>query len=148
MHFENGVVAYDAWYEWFPDRSYYFDNIIINSGDVIKLTVIAYSKTTGMAVIENLSNRQTVYQDLSYPFNPLCEMNAEWIVEDFSAGGALVPFCDFGTVIFRDAYAYLNGGGYVTPYGATEMGIVQFGRVLTSVKESPGAVTITYRKEL
>ncbi|KIL61663.1 hypothetical protein M378DRAFT_82209 [Amanita muscaria Koide BX008] len=139
----NGVVSYDAWYEWFPDYAYYFNGITINSGNVIKLTVTASSTTTGTAVIQNLSNGQTVTQSLSYPQYPLCEQNAEWIVEDFSSGGGLVPFCDFGTVTFTNAVAYMNGGGSITPNGATEIDIQQ-GTVLTSVSESASGVTIKY----
>ncbi|KIL61680.1 hypothetical protein M378DRAFT_82243 [Amanita muscaria Koide BX008] len=140
----NGVVSYDAWYEWFPDYAYYFNGITINSGDVVQLNVTASSTTTGTAAIRNLSNGQTVSKSLSYPEYPLCEQDAEWIIEDFSSGGGLVPLCDFGTVTFTNAYAYTNDGGILTPCGATELDIEQ-GSVLTSVSESSScAVTVRY----
>ncbi|KAG9310941.1 concanavalin A-like lectin/glucanase domain-containing protein [Chiua virens] len=45
-------------------------------------TVTAYSTTSGAAAIENLTNGQTVTQDITSDY-ALCEQNAEWIVEDF-----------------------------------------------------------------
>ncbi|KAM6491298.1 Peptidase A4 family domain containing protein [Amanita muscaria] len=133
-----------AWYEWFPDYAYYFNGITINSGDVVQLNVTASSTTTGTAAIRNLSNGQTASHDLSYPEYPLCEQDAEWIIEDFSSGGGLVPLCDFGTVTFTNANAYTNDGRILAPCGATELDIEQ-GSVLTSVSESSScAVTVQY----
>ncbi len=74
----------------------------------------------------------------------LCEQNAEWIVEDYTQGGGLVPLCDFGTVAFTNAYATTNSGSKVSPNGATVIDMKQNGKVLTSVTESSSGVTIKY----
>ncbi|KAF8340202.1 peptidase A4 family-domain-containing protein [Amanita rubescens] len=141
--YQNGAVSYQAWYEWYPDFAHNFNNIAINSGDVIKLTVTASSTTSGTAVIENLTNGQQVSQQLSSS-HALCEQNAEWIVEDYSQGGRLVPFCNFGTVAFTNAYATTSTGSQITPNGATIIDIEQKNKVLTSVTENSNGVTIQY----
>lgn len=73
----------------------------------------------------------------------LQELNAEWIVEDFSSGGSLVPFADFGTVTFTGASAS-GSSGTVTPSGATLIDIKQNGKVLTSSSVSGSSVTVEY----
>ncbi len=164
MTYENGVVSYQgelnvtcqisscssihqrsaglAWYEWYPAFAHNF-NLAINSGDVIKLTVTASSTTSGTAVIENLTSGQQVSKTLSST-HALCEQNAEWIVEDYEQGGSLVPFCDFGTVAFTNAYATTTSGSHITPNGATIIDIEQNNKVLTSVSENSNGVTISY----
>ncbi|KAG6375465.1 peptidase A4 family-domain-containing protein [Boletus reticuloceps] len=137
-----GSVSYDAWYEWYPDYAYDFTGISISAGDVIKTTVTATSTTSGSAVIENLTNGQTVTQDITSTY-ALCEQNAEWIVEDFEEGGRLVPLADFGTVTFTSASASGPGVTY-TPSGATEIDIEQNGQILTNVTISGSSVTIQY----
>ncbi len=135
-----------AWYEWFPADTIYFDNFTINSGDEVRLTVVATSTTTGRALVENLTNKQTVEHELSST-HPLCQESAEWIVEDFSfANNSLVPFNDFGTVIFTDAFALTAGGEIFTPDGAIISLIAQNNETITSVDEGLLGVTISYNK--
>ncbi|KAI2789391.1 Aspergillopepsin-2 [Penicillium oxalicum] len=141
---QGGSVSYDAWYEWYPDYAYNFNSISISAGDVIKVTVDASSTTTGTATIQNLSNGQSV----THTFNggvdgDLCEYNAEWIVEDFESGSSLVPFANFGTVKFTNAYA-TDGGSTVGPSGATLIDIKQSNQVLTSSSFGSSSVTVSY----
>ncbi|KAF8342494.1 peptidase A4 family-domain-containing protein [Amanita rubescens] len=146
LNLVNDTVSYQAWYEWFPADTIYFDNITINSGDEVRLTVVATSTTTGKALVENLTNKQTVEHDLSSSY-PLCQESAEWIVEDFSfANESLVPFNDFGTVIFTDAFALTAGGEILTPDGAIITLIAQNNETITSVDEGLLGVTISYNK--
>ena len=49
-----GDGTFDAWYEWIPDYSHSFANFGISAGDQIRMTVDASSKTTGVAILENL----------------------------------------------------------------------------------------------
>lgn len=46
----------------------------------------------------------------------LQELNAEWIVEDFESGGALVPFANFGTVTFTGATATTGSYPEISDY--------------------------------
>lgn len=130
-----------AWYEWYPAPAHDFSGINISAGDVIKLTVTASSTTSGTATVENLTNGQTVTKDLNST-SPLCEQNAEWIVEDFAQGGKLVSFANFSSVTFTNAEA--TGHGTSTPSGATIVNIQQNNQVLTSVLINGSSVTITY----
>ncbi|RAH64849.1 A4/G1 family peptidase [Aspergillus aculeatinus CBS 121060] len=142
--YEDGETYYDAWYEWYPDYAYDFDNIDISEGDSIKVTVKATSDTSGTATVENVSTGQSVTHSFSGNVEGrLCETNAEWIVEDFESGDSLVAFADFGTVTFTGAEAISNGET-VTPSGATLMDIEQDGEVLTSVSVSGSTVKVTY----
>lgn len=83
--YENGQSTYDAWYEWYPDYAYDFEDLTFSEGDIVTMTVTATSATAGTAVIEN----ETTGQSATQTFNgnvqgDLCRTNAEWIVEDVS----------------------------------------------------------------
>ncbi|KUI59700.1 Aspergillopepsin-2 [Cytospora mali] len=142
-------VTYDAWYEWYPDYAYDFSGITISAGDSIKMTVTATSKTSGSAVIENLTTGVTKTETFTgVTDGSLCEYNAEWIVEDFeecttSSSCSLVPFADFGTVTFTSASA-VKSGTTVGVTGATIIDIEQNGKVLTSCSDTSSTVTCTY----
>ncbi|KAL9107937.1 MAG: hypothetical protein Q9227_007259 [Pyrenula ochraceoflavens] len=100
-------VEFDAWYEWFPDYAYDFSGFTVSAGDKIQMTVTATSLSAGTAVLENLTTGQTVSKSLTAPSSSshLGGQNAEWIVEDFESGNSLVPFANFGTVLFTGASA-------------------------------------------
>ncbi|KAM6490222.1 Peptidase A4 family domain containing protein [Amanita muscaria] len=147
MYYKNGAISYDSWYEWFPGRSYrYSSPVAIRAGDIIRLTVTASSTTSGKTTIDNLTTGQSGSQLLSNPSHPLCLQNAEWIVENFKLNsGGMTPFCNFGTVTFSSASAYMRNGQAISPSGAMVFNIMQHGKALTSVSESPsGPVTIKY----
>ncbi|KAJ5902562.1 hypothetical protein N7495_003090 [Penicillium taxi] len=141
---QGSEVSYDAWYEWYPDYSYDFDNIDISAGDKIKVTVDATSATGGTATVDNITTGKTVTHTFSnVDDGSLCEYNAEWIVEDFESDGELVPFADFGTVTFSSAEAKSGSTSY-GPSSATLMDIEQDNEVLTSSSVSRDSVTVTY----
>ena len=106
------------------------------------VTVTATSKTGGTATITNKSTGKTVSHTFSGQPS-LCEYNAEWIVEDFSEGGGLVPLANWGTVTFTGVSAGTSSGT-TTPAGATIIDMEQNGRVLTSVSASSSSVTVSY----
>ena len=131
-----------AWYEWYPDFAYDFTDISFSAGDTVTVSVTATSLTGGTATITNESTGQTV----SHTFSgqpALCQENAEWIVEDFSEGGGLVPLANWGTVTFTGVSAGTSSGT-TTPAGATIIDMEQNGRVLTSVSASSSSVTVSY----
>ncbi|KAI2601949.1 peptidase A4 family-domain-containing protein [Hypoxylon sp. NC1633] len=129
---QGSSVSFDAWYEWYPDYAYDFSGITISAGDTITMTVTATSKSAGTAVIQNVTTGKKVTHSFSGETDALCQTNAEWIVEDFSSGGSLVAFADFGTVQFTGAS--VNGGTGVS--GATIIDIQQSGKVLTDCSTS------------
>jgi Peptidase A4 family len=139
---EDGITSYDAWYEWYPAYSYDFTGITIDAGDVVKVSVVADSTTSGVATVENVSKGETVSHTFVLEVDALCEWNAEWIVEDFEEGDSLVNFADFGTVTFSDCEATKDGDTVDTD-GAVIMDIEQ-DSVLTSVTASGSTVTVKY----
>ncbi|KAF8342499.1 peptidase A4 family-domain-containing protein, partial [Amanita rubescens] len=145
VHYAGGAISYNAWYEWYPDVSHFFEGIVIKTGDVIRLKVVAMSPTRGTATISNLSNNQVVSIDLTSS-SALCGQNAEWIVEDYFQGNvhSLVPLCNFGTVKFGHASASGASGATVTPEGATLIDLVKNNRTLTSASPTVGGITIRY----
>ena len=106
-------VEFDAWYEWLEAPSTDFDNFGISAGDVITVTIDVSSTTTGSAVIDNTSTGQSVSHTWDQQPYPLCEVNAEWIVEDFTITengvSSLAPFANFGSVTFSGNSATQNG---------------------------------------
>ena len=111
----------------------------------IKVTVTASSKSSGTAVIENVTRKKTVSHTFSSGSTQgaLGEVNAEWIVEDFESGGSLVNFANFGTVTFTGAQATDNGSK-VGPSGATLIDIKQNNQVLTSSSVTSNSVKVSY----
>ncbi|KAJ6556838.1 peptidase A4 family-domain-containing protein [Mycena vulgaris] len=140
---DDGVVSYDAWYEYYPDYAYDFTGIPISAGNTITVTVSASSATAGTATITNVSTGKTVSKALTSTAK-LCGQNAEWIVEDFEEGSSLVPFANFGTVTFTGAVATTSAGATVGPSGAVIIDIEQSSKILTSVSTTSNSVTIAY----
>lgn len=104
----------------------------------------ASSTTGGTAVVANKSTGKSVTHTFSGQSKALQELNAEWIVEDFSSGSSLVPFADFGKVTFTGASA-TTSSGTVGVSGAEIIDIKQSNKVLTDVSlDSSSQVTVTY----
>ncbi|KAH8659913.1 peptidase A4 family-domain-containing protein [Xylariales sp. PMI_506] len=128
-------VSFDAWYEWYPNYAYDFTGIAISVGDEIKMTVYAITAKAGLAVIENLTTGKTVQHEFVSQTASLCMTNAEWIVEDFESGSALVAFADFGSVTFTDISPSASGAEILDIKQTT---------VLTSCSATDATVTCTY----
>ncbi|KAH8167479.1 peptidase G1 [Xylaria polymorpha] len=137
----SGSVSYDAWYEWYPDYAYDFSGFPVSAGDEVKITVTASSKKAGVATLQNLTTGKTVTHSFSNQGNQLCEYDAEWIVEDYESGGALVTFANFDSVTFTGASA-VKSGSTVGVTGATIIDIKQGSSVLTDCSTS-GSSSVT-----
>ncbi|KAF8556564.1 hypothetical protein OG21DRAFT_1506320 [Imleria badia] len=136
----NDTATYRAWYEWYPEYDYFRD-LSISAGDNIRVNVTALSTTSGIAIVENLTNGQSAHKYLHSTL-PLCGQNAEWIVQDFLQDGKQAPLANFGSVTITDAAA--TGPGIIyTPDGATIVEMQQ-NKTLTSVSISGSRVTIEY----
>lgn len=142
----SGTVSFDAWFEWFPLASTDFTGIPIKAGDVMTISVVATSSSAGTATIENTSTGVTVTKAITAPDTAahLQGQNAEWIVEDFEEGDSLVPFADFGTVVFTNAVAKTESET-VPLTGASPIILVSSAnKALTSVTVSGTEVEVTY----
>jgi hypothetical protein len=143
---QGGQYSYEAWYEYIPEASIAYDNINVSAGDVITVTVTASGTNGGTTTFENTSNGQTASHTFSGQTDgTLCGTNAEWIVEDFEEGSSLVPFADFGTVVFTGSSATV-GGNTVSPGSdnAQNIFINQGAGDLTSTTISGDTVTVNY----
>lgn len=133
-----------AWYEWFPDFAHDFVDFQIAAGNIVTVTVSVNSSTSGSVIIENNTTGKNATQSLTST-SPLCQTNAEWIVEDYEEGGNLVPLADFGTVKFTDAYATTKSG-FEAPADANIVTMVNgTGPALADAWTDSTSVTITYQ---
>jgi hypothetical protein len=136
-----------AWYEWWPanDVAFPSTNISIEQGDSITLSVVATSSTTGTATIINNTKNQKVTHTLSSTY-PLCFVDAEWIVEDFSSGGETVPLANWGTVQFSKASATASNGTAISASIAAPADMVRDEHYIaqSSIDSTTGTVTIKY----
>jgi hypothetical protein len=142
---QNGEYSYEAWYRWIPGASIAYDNININAGDVISVTVTWTSDTSGTVYLVDETNGGNGFITFTgQTSGTLCGTNAEWIVEDFEENGGLVPFADFGTVTFTGATAVV-GGQTVSASGAEIIDLVASDNsVITSTNIDGTTVTVTY----
>ncbi|KAH8803669.1 peptidase A4 family-domain-containing protein [Xylogone sp. PMI_703] len=142
---QGSETAYEAWYEYIPAASVPYSGITVNAGDSITVNVVKTSATSGTTTLINNSNGQRGTHTFTNQRTSLCGKSAEWIVEDFSSGGSLVPFADFGTVTFTGSTAVVNGQT-VTAGGDNAVNIhLNQGRGdLTSTTISGSTVRISY----
>lgn len=149
---KSGEVSYQAWYEWFPALSDGWEDFKISAGDVIQIDVVAMSTTKGTTKLTNVSTGQTVTKDLEAPGDSkLCRGNAEWIVEKHTdAHDKVVPWNNFGTVVFEAASAKLSTGSQEDLSGASVLDLQdkQTGTIYTNTTINSGSkVTIKYTEE-
>jgi len=134
--------SYSAFYEWYPAPSGTLD-IEINEGDEIVMQVYATSTTSGAAYITNKSTGQSTSQGFSGQ-QALCQQGAEWIFEDYSVSGGLIPLSSFSEVTINQAtYAGSTTQGAGVD-GATVIDISQNGQTLTSASASGDTVQVSY----
>lgn len=105
----NGTPTYYAWYEFYPQPSYYAGKLTnLSPGDVMTASV-TYNTTSNRftAVITDTT------KNLSYTatFSPTrqtgtpARSSAEWIAEAPSTGNKILPLADFNVINFGPDYA-------------------------------------------
>ena len=137
---QNGRIRYEAWYEWYPQPSIPFPNFAVKEGDVINITVVAWTATSGIAILEN----QTTGKNVSHTFNRgtrLCFSSAEWVVEDFSQGSQLVDFANFTSVTFTNVSATTGAGTVLNNTGSQILGIRQRNKIFSDCS-TPDSSTV------
>lgn len=86
---------------------------------------------SGVALVYNLSNKQSASHDFDAEAVALCETSADWIIEHFYlADGTEVPFLNFGAVDFNIARAEIEGVP-VGVNGSTLVNIELKGKIVT-----------------
>lgn len=104
----NGYV--ETWYEWWPNPSYDYSRVSAKAGDVIRMSVWAYSTRSGKVLLENLTTGQSDYRTFSNMNAELCLTDAEWIVEEFTTNGNNIALANFGTIDITSTQATGNRG--------------------------------------
>ncbi|KAJ3934293.1 MAG: concanavalin A-like lectin/glucanase domain-containing protein [Lentinula lateritia] len=126
------TVEYGAWYVFSPSLiKIHFatdidaDDFPISAGDVITVNIEATSSSEGTSFLGG--------------------QNAEWIVEDYTQNGGLVPLVNWGTVTFFNASALTSANKKLGVEAATVFEIEQFNDIFTSViVNSDSSLSISY----
>jgi hypothetical protein len=75
----------------------------ISAGDTVRMSVTAYTSTTGNILLENLSKKTHYTLNVTGGSDvPLCFKSAEWIVEDIGWGSGYAPFPNFTGIAFTN----------------------------------------------
>ena len=105
----NGLPAYYAWYEMYPNPGYYIP-ISVKAGHTITASV-KYNFTTGKFALwmRDITTGKTFFKAISA--SGQARTSAEWVVEAPYSGGIL-PLSNFGTATFSKAqYSDTSPGG-------------------------------------
>lgn len=140
--FGDGTIQ--PWYEWWPATSYeYNPQLGVSAGDTVRMTVNAWTSTSGNATLENLTTGQMVHRDF-YNQAALCGEDAEWVLEDFGDyNGGHVPLVNFGEVDILDTWAWGNNGWSNTD-GANIVNLEIDGRQRSSCGSNANGVRCDY----
>jgi len=103
----SGTVYSAAFYELLPDASVQITAFNISPGDSISASIDQTGTNLWTITITDNTTNQTYTKNLSYDSSL---SSAEWIEEDPSnSNGQLMPFDNFGTITFTNAYTTDNG---------------------------------------
>ncbi|PQE30343.1 Aspergillopepsin-2 protein [Rutstroemia sp. NJR-2017a WRK4] len=140
--FSSGEVFYNAWYEWFPEKTKVID-MDIAAGDVISVNLTRHSSTSGSVTLRNLSTGKSFTTTTTSKYK-LCGVTADWIIENLFPDSATIGLSDFGNVTFRDAVAYTTKGTE-GPGKALIMEMEDaWGKVLTKSVPGKDEVVVSY----
>ena len=143
---EGGKTRNNPWFEWYPNSAVDFEELTVNTGDVVVAIVESFSPSRGRAVIENRSTGQKATRVVSAP-NAQATLkgeNADWVVEDFTAGDTMVALADFSEVVFWGVEARAGGKRFDAD-GATVIELQQGDRILTEVTARGDTVAVKYK---
>ncbi|KAF5384628.1 hypothetical protein D9757_007518 [Collybiopsis confluens] len=143
------TVEYGAFYEWWPNFATDIPTEVfgISAGDVITINIVATSLSAGTVTLINQTKKTqfSIPQSAPTKLSLLGGQNAEWIVEDYTQNGGIVPLANWGTVNFVNASASTSTRTAVDLSGATIFDIKQFGVVYTDVTiDSGSSVSVAY----
>jgi hypothetical protein len=108
-----GIPYYFAWYEFYPSNLVLV-KVPVQPGDLMSASVV-YSSTTGefTTTITNTTTGKSATQSQAVP--GAVRNSAEWIAEaPASSSMQILPFADFGTVLFGQDNTGISGTNYAT----------------------------------
>jgi Peptidase A4 family len=131
-----GVPNYQSWFQWFPETCQYLipTQFPFSAGDDMFLAVQAFNSTAANVTIYNVSLGNIASFNVSSSKYPLLGLNAEWVVEDYDAGGEMVPLVNFGNVTFYNSFTGTVAGANMGPQQGDILEMADYNRkVLTQV---------------
>ena len=106
----SGRPVYYAWYEFYPQPSYYAGNLTnLQPGDEMTATV-TYLGNAFTATIKDARTGGS-YTATFTPKTPAARTSVEWIAEAPSSGNRILPLADFGAVSFSTSMATIEATG-------------------------------------
>ncbi|KAL2823229.1 peptidase A4 family-domain-containing protein [Aspergillus cavernicola] len=105
----DSVVYTDAWYVWYPNFVLYYDEFDVNPGDLSVASVNVTGNDRGICTVQNLTSGESISKTVSSPKSTVTL--AEWVMEDYTTAGDMVPLVGFGNVTFEDCMAQSSAGG-------------------------------------
>jgi hypothetical protein len=130
---------------WWPGPHLTYTGITFKTGDSVTLSVTATSNTTGTTTIINNTSGQQISHVLNSTI-PLCQRDAEWIVEDVWTNHAEEPFANFSSVTFTGVSATTSSGTVVGPGSANLYDITSLtnDQIMTQSSVTASSVTVKY----
>ncbi|KAA8645432.1 A4/G1 family peptidase [Aspergillus tanneri] len=122
----DGEAYADPWYEWYPNIALFYDEILVNPGDVVVISVnVTVDGKDGVCIIRDLSTGESATQTVAAPKSTVTirGWSAEWVVEGFHTNGSPVPSLDSTRFGFQDVLQRQRGGG---------MGVVNNSEIIVS----------------
>ncbi|KAL1878103.1 hypothetical protein VTK73DRAFT_8064 [Phialemonium thermophilum] len=93
-----------AWWEWSPRSSYSISGFPVKPGDWVGVNITVSSPTSAKILLTNYN--QDYVLTLTLQNGPqLCQLDADWIVEDFRQGDGKVSFGRFDDIWFEQCAA-------------------------------------------
>lgn len=127
---QNGKPVYYAWFEFYPNPSYFVNNFAVHPNDSISAEVTANGGGFFTVTLTNSSTGTNF--SISSHVNNAQQSSAEWIAEAPSGQGGILPLANFQTADFGQNWTYVNGTGAATVSGQTGS-IGSFGANVQSV---------------
>jgi Peptidase A4 family len=121
----SGTPSYYAWYEFYPEPSYYAGNLTnLAPGDIISASVTynASSKNFTATISVNGGKPFSTTFAAGHGKNVPQLSSAEWIAEApcCTKSGGYLPLANFGTASYGYDYTSITGTNYATVNGVTE----------------------------
>ena len=141
----NGDIS--PWYEWYPRDSTYFKGFAVSPGDQIRVSVVASSLTAGNVLFENLTTGKSFNGHSTAPKTKsgICEVTADWIIEDYVSDGQVVPTFNFGTISITNTSATIDGNTINASVNPSLIYLKRDGKIIAKgAVASNGDVAVTY----
>lgn len=135
----------EGFFEWIPNPSSFFsvDSLDIHPGDEVQISITVHDSGHASALIQNETRLKGMDAEMTSATtlnNPLCQSNAEWIVEDFSVPNAgpsgNIAMANFSPIKWTNGYATIKNGSQIPMYDFDEV----FGLALSDEGGRVGAM--------